>query len=180
MLAGYVWMVALVAIAGFAIYLTFDKSKRPSARFAYPGVETDMRIVVATQDELGLRGALAEFGELYGAPDFEVAGVALSRADDGRIVVRFPQGLRTDHFLYLVNFLHYPIKAASFAGCYGVGRVEPLAGRVVVFVPDDDTEHTAVWLRTPADETWHFSFEANAALEPSLPRGPRYPDYWLP
>ena len=179
MLAGYVWMVALVAIAGFAIWLSFTKSKQPSSHFAYPGVETDMGIVVATQDERALREVLAEFGALYGAPAFEVEGVALHRAD-GRIVIRFPQGLRTDHFLYLVNFLHYPIKSASFAGCYGVGRVEPLAGRVVVFIPDDDEERTAVWLRTPADETWHFSFAANAALEPSLPRGPHYTEYWLP
>src|SRR5215813_10836187 len=118
-------MVALVAIAGFAIWLTFAKSKSPSARFAYPGVETDMRVVVATQDERALRDVLAEFGALYGAPAFEVDGVALSRADGG-IVIRFPQGLRTDHFLYLVNFLHYPIKGTSFAGCYGVGSVEPL------------------------------------------------------
>src|SRR5262245_10235412 len=103
-------MVALVAIAGFAIWLSVTKSNPAGARLALPGVETDLRVVVATPDERALREVLAEFGALYGAPAFEVDGVALHRADE-RIVIRFPQGLRTDHFLYLVNFLHYPIKS---------------------------------------------------------------------
>lgn len=179
MIAGYVWMLVLVAIVGFAMYLVFERSRPPAARFAYPGAETDLRVVVGTEDERALRGTLAEFGALYGAPAFEVDGVALSRAS-GRSVIRFPRGLRTDHFLHLVNFLRYPTRGAGFAACYGVGRVEPLAGRVVVFVPEDDEERSAVWLRTPADETWHFSFEPDAALEPSPPRGPSYADYWLP
>jgi hypothetical protein len=146
-----------------------------------------MRIVVQTSDEAALRGVLGEFGVSYGAQDFASRGVAL-RAADGRIVASFPHGLRPDMFLYLVNFLHYPFNGAGFAGAYGVATVAsaldglglPEAlGTVVVFIPDDDEERDAVWLRTAADETWHVSFRATRSPEPVASHGPSYRDYWL-
>jgi hypothetical protein len=184
---GYVGLVAIGGIVSFGLVLTMRRPKPQPPAFRYPERETDMRIVVPTSDERALRETLGEFGVSYGAKDFASNGAAL-RASDGRFVVRFPHGLRADMFLYLVNFLHYPFNGPGFAGAYGVATVatalEGLGlpdalGTVVVFVPDDDEEHDAVWLRSAADETWHCSFRATSSPEPVGSRGPSYRDYWL-
>ena len=185
---GYVGLIAIVVIVSVGLALSLRRPKPRPPAFSYPERETDMRIVVQTSNELALREVLGEFGVSYGAQDFASRGVEL-RATDGRIVVRFPHGLRPDMFLFLVNFLHYPFNGAGFAGSYGVATVAtalaglgfPEAlGQVVVFVPDDDDEQDAVWLRTASDETWHFSFRVTRTPEPAPPRGPQYRDYWLP
>jgi hypothetical protein len=61
----------------------------------------------------------------------------------------------------------------------GLGFPE-VPGKVVVFVPEDDEERDAVWLRTVSDETWHFSFQVTRTPQPVSARGPHYRDYWLP
>ena len=184
---GYVGLLAIGGIVSVGLVLTLRRAKPQPPAFQYPERETDMRIVVPTSDERALRETLGEFGVSYGAKDFAGRGVALSQSDK-RIVVRFPHGLRPDMFLYLVNFLHYPFNGAGFAGAYGVATVAPALeglgfpdalGTVVVFVPDDDEERDAVWLRTPSDETWHCSFQATRSPEPVGSRGPNYRDYWL-
>lgn len=185
---GYVALLAIGGVVGVGLALTLRHPKLPPPEFRYPERETDMRVVVPTSDEAALREVLGEFGVSYGAKDFAGRGVTL-RPSDGRTVVRFPHGLRPDMFLYLVNFLHYPFNGAGFAGAYGVATVanalEGLGlpdalGTVVAFVPDDDEEHDAVWLRTASDETWHLSFQVTRTPGPVPPRGPQYRDYWLP
>ena len=181
---GYVALLAIGGVVGVGLSLTLRHPKPQPPEFQYPERETDMRIVVPTSDEPALREALGEFGVSYGARDFAGLGVTL-RKSDGRFVVRFPHGLRPDMFLYLVNFLHYPFNGAGFAGAYGVATVasalEGLGlpdalGTVVVFVPDDDEERDAVWLRTASDETWHCLVpgdplaRAGRVARPELPR----------
>jgi hypothetical protein len=187
-LYGYVGLIAIGVIVSIGMALSLRRPKLQAPAFSYPERETDMRIVVPTSDERALREVLGEFGVSYGTQDFASRGVALS-ASNGQIVVRFPHGLRPDMFLFLVNFLHYPFNGPGFAGSYGVATVAtgleglgfPEAlGRVVVFVPDDDEERDAVWLRTASDETWHFSFQVTRTPQPVAPRGPHYGDYWLP
>jgi hypothetical protein len=185
---GYIGLIAIAGIVGVGLLLTLRSPKSRPRAFSYPERETDMRIVVPSTDEPALREVLGEFGVSYGAQDFASKGAALQRSD-GRIVVRFPHGLRPDMFLYLVNFLHYPFNGDGFAGSYGVATAATaleglgfpeFAGKVVAFVPEDDDEQDAVWLRTVSDETWHFSFQVTRTPELVPPRGPQYREYWLP
>lgn len=185
---GWVGGVAIFIVVSIGLYLSLKRPKPAPPEFQYPERETDQRLVVRSSDEASLREVLGEFGVSYGARDFASRGTSLERAD-GRIVVRFPHGLRADMFLFLVNFLHYPFSGNGFMGAYGVATVASALpglglpdalGRVVVFVPEDDDERDSVWLRSPADETWRVSFRVTSTPEIVAPRGPAYRDYWLP
>jgi hypothetical protein len=100
-------------------------------------------------------------------PDLKVA---LSEAETGAIILRFPDDIDPQRFIFMVNYLHYPEhldlkhRLISARGTcvltseFQLPDPKLIGARATFFVPADDTEYDVVLVATDSGDTYRIPF----------------------
>lgn len=153
------------------------------SRSAIPvAIDTQDRKLVIVQgwNETELRTIIADFADMYRGQLTASFKPALTRIDDDRYRIQFPQGIKLETFTFLVNYINYPRhmdltgRSIAVAGFATLGDESPksLIGQSAVFyVPANDHDYDDVYIRVGAltysdsftDEVW------KPATDPRMP-----------
>ena len=142
----------------------------------------DKRVTVRGWQPETLSTILRDFAKMYDLPPTFAMTVAGTVA--GTTALSFPNDLPSDTFLFLVNYLHYPIDqdlsavsvaavgSVTLTSAFGVPEPSLVGKRALVYVPDRDEDHDVVYVEVVADSAYAVSFTNLRWQRTESPRPP--------
>ncbi len=135
----------------FALIFAARKTHKP-AEAAQPDLEKG-RLLVSGWSFSELQRVLTDFESLY---ELNPSSIALRRDDGEWLEVSWPNAISSDHALFLVNYIHYPMdfelngRSICAVGVWdlteGAGPEDiPIGTPVKYYVPTDNTAYDEVF-----------------------------------
>lgn len=168
----YVVLAALGCLALLAVMLV-RASSHPTTKKNENGVVTSravpadrVSVSVSGWDGSELGRILASFAAQYSLP----AAMFDLRAEGRDQLITFPSGIRADHLLYLVNYIHYPVgfdvKQRSIAvlgqtildDSFGVPDTSLIGRNASIYVPADDSTYDLAYIMIDEGSVYEVRF----------------------
>ncbi len=162
--------IAIIMAIGLLRFLKRGPSAAAAAIAPYtPNRDNDKSVIVQGWAESEMATAIAEFQKGYRESPFPKWEISTARITEDVCRVTFPEDIHPQLFLYLINFLVYPI-GLDFKGrnIYVVGSSKldpafgdatlPLNQKAIFYVPRDDKDCDVVYLQSEDGAKRSYSF----------------------
>jgi hypothetical protein len=152
------------------------------ARFDHAFKPNDKIIIISGAGYNKLRETVHGFRVSCGDRATVIRPRIVRYAEKGGVII-FPFDIKLDSFMQLVNYLVYPIDVSWKARITGWATVnfddlkpgKKDHAKVMVFVPDDDTEHDNVFMTSVANNGYKYTFDGTFTKldKPNRPYAPQ-------
>ncbi|REJ77949.1 MAG: hypothetical protein DWQ47_16455 [Acidobacteria bacterium] len=136
-------------------------------QFSFEGsIDNDKTVVVTNCKRSELDSVLDEFIQLYSMQDWSTRGIDVTDTGN-QFLVHFPLDLPPNIFIWLVNFIRYPIESKPIYHVFGKTVLTedfkaincPIEGvQAIVYCPEDDG--LSVRFVTKSNECWAYEWDA--------------------
>lgn len=167
-------LVAVIVAAAFA----FQKRRRSGdseAPFEFDGSPNNDKILIASDaTESDVAAVIDEFSSLYHMIDWAQTGFRVEKQGN-RTMVRFPRDFPAELFIWLVNFLRYPIHSKPIEQIFGISSLDSKFGdlgcpalgmRAAFFIPDPDPRGDVVRILTEDGRCWDYTWDSRGGWDP--------------
>jgi len=158
-------VATITAIAVIMLVFFRDNANRPEQAFV-PDPENDKRVVVRGWTDDELRNILEDFAKMNELPE---SFVTQEQSGDS-LLLSFPNDCHPELFVFLVNYLNYPVRYdlkgrdIAVAGRAALTRVFDLPDsslvdqKATIYVPEQDCDYDCVYLRVESGQNYEMSF----------------------
>lgn len=132
----------------------------------------DKLVLVKGATYQGLKEIIAAFCKMYNEGGVE-ASPRLAKMPDNHFIIIFPYDLSFNVYCYFINYLRYPIDSNERPDPVAWMSVTPrdnlIADKVgkkklMLFIPEDDTDHDCIWLTTDDNVSYKYNFNEDEQL----------------